>query len=267
MRVVVYVGKAGRHDAGSNARGGLVRAVRDAESALSLASVTWVDRWENGAGSIGDTDCVVVVGSRVLPSDLPSPRASRGVVPPVVVVTSQVHQAALSLRRVAVEEIVEGDPARIVAAIRVAARNSLFLRSAEAVENHPDLSRRLAAWLALTLERNPPFATVKQSAKAVPWEPSTIRSDWAREIGFSSPKEWLSMVQFARAVRLRGGSSWTEVAEALGVSLRTLERRSQQVGREGLRAVADDPSPFEDTFERYVQKVLEAGRARRSWAS
>lgn len=265
MRLVVYTGTGDRADDGPSGREGeqaeerkaLLAAVRRAEKRLQPDDAVWVEAWAEVNGELGGADCLVFVVPVISPSDV-------GLLdhldfPPVVVVTMDPCAAALALRQLPVHEIPGDQPEEIKRAVRRAAGDSVFERAARLAESHPRLSSRLRAWLARALRKWPPYRAVEESMEGVDGAPSTLYRDWGSQIGRSSPKEWLSWIQLARAVGDRPWKTWTEVSGRLGIAYKTLQRLGQKLAGQSPKELEEEAESVVREFERYLARILTGG--------
>lgn len=189
------------------------------------------------------TDVLVIAAAHVDDRQIGRIRALRP--PPIVVVSRDPAATALTLRRVVVQEIVKAEPEVVAEAIQRQAGGALLIRTARVVEAHPQLSSGARRWMLLTLRARPPYRSVGAASKSLQRSRGTINRWWRSSVDVSSPKEWLTWIQFTRALQCwRGTGPYERVAEQLQISPRTLNRITRRlVGRRfsALDAESDEP--------------------------
>lgn len=179
---------------------------------------------------------------------------------PLVVVTREDPEALRTLASVPIDEVVWLDemPDGLEEAARLATERAWRRRMHWAFELSPDVPRSLRDALTLASGADVPFLTVSELALVVGVDRRTLWRNWRQVTGTRGArglKEVLAWLALVRAARLRrGGVSWTNVAERLGLNREVLRRTARRLMDTDLRGL--DRAGIGVVFERFERRVL-----------
>ncbi len=186
--------------------------------------------------------------------------------PPVVLVTRRDPSSLRKLKDVMLEEVVWTDALEeeLAAAVRRADGERWFRRLESELEAASDLSPTLVAALTRALRRRPPLTAVQDLAGEVERDRRTLWHHWRKVIGEEDDltlKGFLDWVLLLRAAaRKTPDRSWREVAEELGVHVRTLRRVARRQCDSSLQGLSNGSrDAFFAAFEERVMAPLLAG--------